>query len=230
MLNEEKIIQQYIKSGEYFDDSRYFFHRKYLSPFTESAYVFAILIISIPLMFVLIYRIYFSFPLQERIFYAVYVNDVFGKTSRILNASKDSPKLSVAYFLIKNYVINREKYEYNLIEDQAEYVRNNSTRLVFRRFQNFMNLENPNSPVLRYQKSGFREIKIKNITFQDANTATVFFSSKAIDTLADEVFEDMDWKAEISFESDPITKDYKPKARYGFIITQYKLHLIQNRK
>jgi type IV secretion system protein VirB8 len=131
--------------------------------------------------------------------------------------------------MVRNYVMQRERYNYDLLKKQFTFIKNNSTRIVFRRFFNFMNIDNPSSPVMQYQKSANRNIKILSADYTDDNNAIVTFHSEARGATGN-VLEDTVWQATISYEIDKIDPYLPSGSRFNFTVTDYQLKLIEDKR
>lgn len=107
--------------------------------------------------------------------------------------------------MIRNYVIHRESYDYDTLSSQFQFVHNNSTRIIFLQFSNYMNIDNPLSPVMRYQRNLRRAVDIKSVSYKTGNEVEVIFTS-LVKNIYNEILENMVWQATMSYEIDRSVK------------------------
>lgn len=224
-------LKEYVDSGEYFSDAIKWYNYKYLYPFSQRSFVFIISAIACIIFLGIILNLKNLFPIVTQVKYYTKADTITDKTAQIIRADSipDNPLASIADILLRDYVIQREKYNYDLLKNQFVYVKNNSTRIVFKHFYNYMNIDNPSSPVLRYQKDIKRNAEIISSEFITNTKAKIKFSSLA-KNISGEVVEDMTWSAEIDYEIDPINTNAPSESRFNFTVTNYQLKLLEDKK
>ncbi|MFY9589848.1 virB8 family protein [Rickettsia endosymbiont of Halotydeus destructor] len=222
-------VQEYIKSGDYFADARKWYNFKYITPLSQRSLLFLACIIFIALLLTICLAINALLPINQKISYAINSNKE--KHATIINTKQSTqhdPYNSVANIIIRNYVMQREAYDYDMLKKQFVFIQDTSTRIVYIQFANFMNIDNPLSPVMRYQKLFRRSIKILAITNNNNNEIIVTFESLAKNTTG-EILENMVWEATIGFVMDQISLDLSPGSPYNFTVTSYKLKLLKDK-
>ncbi|XVN40983.1 MAG: VirB8/TrbF family protein [Rickettsia endosymbiont of Argas persicus] len=222
-------IQEYIKSGEYFIDARKWYSFKYIMPVSHRSLIFLICIVFTILLTINCININVLLPLNERISYLIKSNTE--KHATIINTKQSAlrdPYNSVANIMLKNYVKRREEYNYDLLEQQFIFIKNSSTSIIYMQFVNFMNIDNPLSPVMRYQKSFRRSININSVQNINNNEAIITFESLAKNSMG-EVLENMLWEAKIGFIMDSIGVNLPPDIPFNFTVTSYKLKLLKDK-
>lgn len=169
------------------------------------------------------------FPLNIRVNYYINASDLNSKSAQIIHANtiKGDPLKSIAEILLENYVKMRESYDYDNLKNQFTFIRNNSTRIVFRKFFNFMNIDNPDSPVLKYQNNLFRKVHIKSISYPEKNNASIYFSSSS-SARGGGMVEHKLWRANIRYEIDDINLWSEHGSRFNFTVTDYDLTLVSD--
>jgi type IV secretion system protein VirB8 len=223
-----KSVTDYVKSGEYYRDARNWYHKKYLFPIFEWSLLVIVILFTLFICGGLAFNVYYLFPLKIQREYLTYLDEGLDKAPVILKANSQKTELeSITALLIKNYVKQREKYNYDNIKQQLLYIKNNSTKLLFKEFYEGLSLTNPNSLILKFKKDAKRTILPKAVKFSNNNMVNVNFISKA-ENLRGELIEDAEWEAVISFESDKINPQATPGTRFGFIVTNYKVRLVKN--
>lgn len=225
-----KSLKEYIETGEYFTDARHWYKYKYIHPFSQRSFIFILSVIICVLFIGVVINIDSLFPSVIQVKYSISATTSANKTAQIIRANqiKNDPQSSVTDILIKNYVLSREKYSYSDLKKQFIFVKNNSTRIVFRRFYNFMNIDNPSSPVLKYQKNTKRTAKIISTSYPSKTKAVVKFNS-IVQNSAGEIAEDIVWQATIDYEIDKINPNLPSGSRFNFTVTDYQLKLIKDR-
>ncbi|MDJ1407181.1 MAG: type IV secretion system protein [Candidatus Midichloria sp.] len=136
----------------------------------------------------------------------------FQSRIKSLAQGDESIDISVVRYLIAYYVINREEYRYNglnqdTIQEKLSSIRSTSSRRVYTNYLNYMDPQkNPDSPILKYKLQIERTISIESIKFPEGvnrpNTACVIF--KAIEKNSTKESASY-WLAEINFSLNSIT-------------------------
>ena len=221
-------VQEYIKSGQYFIDARKWYSFEYVYPVVHKSLLFLFSLIFIPLLLWLLINFDTLLPIVRQVRYAIRSEAL--KTATIIHANhiKNNPIGSISDVMLKNYIIHRESYDYNLLRPQFLFLQNNSTRIIFRQFANFMNIDNTESPVMRYQKTLRRSVNILSVNYYPNNEAIVQFVS-TVKNNTNEVVENIVWEAKINYEIDPISLGLPPNSQFNFTVTNYKLKLIEDR-
>lgn len=225
-------LKEYLDSKKYFIDARNWYNTKYLAPVSQRIWVFYTFILLATLLCSLILNIDLLLPIKQRITYPieVYTDINEGEPyAQVLEIPKtfegvNGPHQFIATELIKGYVINRENFDYNDLGRQIKYIQSSSTRLVFRRFYNYMSASNPDSPLMRYQKYAKRSIEIQNIKYVSSEEVQVTFVSKA-KARGGGSFEHMLWSANIRYSMGDVGKKMAAGSRFKFLVTDYRLKL-----
>ena len=162
--------------------------------------------------------------------YSIKATSSANKTAQIIRANQveNNPQSSVANILVKNYILNRERYNYSDLKKQFIFIKNNSTRIVFRRFYNFMNIDNSSSPVLKYRKYTKRHANIISIT-DIAKTKSIIKFNSIVQSSDGTIIEDIVWQATVDYEIDKINPNLPSGSRFNFTVTDYQLKLIDDR-
>lgn len=222
-------VQEYIKSGEYFSDARKWYSSKYVVPLSSRSLLLLACIMFATLLTIICINIDILLPVNEKINYLI--KSGAEKQATITNTKQSAlrdPYSSVANIMLENYVKQREEYNYDLLKQQFVFIKNSSTSIIYMQFANFMNIDNPLSPVIRYQKLFRRSINITSIQNINNNEVVVIFESLAKNS-AGEVLENMLWEARIGYIMDSIAANLPPNAPFNFTVTSYKLKLLKDK-
>ena len=225
-----KDLYELVKSGEYFKEAREWYKTKYVHPFSQRTFLMIVIVIMVVVFGSVLLNIYNLFPTKKEISYTINLADATNRAARIDEVDYDShdAQLSIVNKLAERYVIRRESYDYDDLKRQFVYIKNSSTRLVFKRFYNFMNIDNPESPVLRYKKNIDRKIKILSAKYPDGNSAIITFRATAED-LRGEKHEDKVWKSTFKFDVDKVSESLPPGQRFNFTVTEYDAILVEDK-
>lgn len=225
-------LKDYIESKEYFKDARNWYNWKYILPLTHRVWSLYLLLAAGIMLVALVININNLLPIKERLTYGVrVVSDTNqGETQAQVIEMKNfsgvgGPNKFIATNLIRNYVDSREIYDYQDIKKQFSYIQNSSTRMVFKKYHSYMSVNNPDSPVMRYQQYAIRKINIDDVRFISDNRALVKFVSIAKDSNG-KIFENLSWEAKIGFNMGEVGKKVKSGSRFKFVVTDYKLRLL----
>jgi len=228
-------IKEYISDGRYFLDARKWYTYKYLSPITHKVWAFYTASILVIMLAAACININQLLPIQQTISYAIAVekkNSTTDENANIIRMDDSDTEITPVHFiattLLQNYIINRESYDYNKLTKQFLHIKNSSTRIIFQRFYDYMNINNPDSPVIRYQKYAQRNIVINNISFVSNNEAMIEFKSIAKDT-SGKTFEDLKWQAQVGFEMSDIKTKLPGGSKFNFTVTDYKLKILEGK-
>ncbi|MFP3120472.1 virB8 family protein [Rickettsia sp. R2] len=222
-------IQEYIKSGEYFIDARKWYNFKYILPLSHRSLLLLICTIFTLLLTLICININILLPINKKVSYLI--KDDAAKQAAVTNTKHSTltnPYISIANIMLQNYVKQREEYNYDILKEQFTFIKNTSTSIVYMQFANFMNIDNPLSPVIRYQKLYRRSINILSINNINDNEAVVTFESLAKNS-TDTILENMVWEARIGFIMDSISTNTSPDMPFNFTVTSYKLKLLRNK-
>ncbi|MFV9929981.1 MAG: virB8 family protein [Rickettsia endosymbiont of Haemaphysalis japonica] len=222
-------IQEYIKSGEYFIDARKWYNFKYILPLSHRSLLLLICTIFTLLLTLICININILLPINKKVSYLI--KDDAEKQAVVTNTKHSTlanPYISIANIMLQNYVNQREEYNYDILKEQFTFIKNASTSIVYMQFANFMNIDNPLSPVIRYQKLYRRSINILSINNINDNEAVVTFES-LVKNSTDAILENMVWEARIGFIMDSISTNTSPDMPFNFTVTSYKLKLLRNK-
>lgn len=230
-MSTEEGLREYITSGQYFADARKWYNYKYLSPITHKIWAIYAILILVFMLTTLGVSINKLLPIKQTISYGISVDNQRNEAQESANIiqmdanASFTPAQFVAKTLLSNYLVNRESYNYDNLKKQFVNVKNASTRIVFKRFYDYMNIDNADSPVIRYQKYATRSVMINNVTFTSHNDAIINFISIARDS-SDKIFENLKWEAHISFNMGDMKTRLPHGSQFDFAVTDYKLKLL----
>lgn len=227
-----KSVAHNVKTGEYFDDARKWYNQKYIHPVTERSFIVLVFIVTSLAFLVVLYTFNAIFPVRREVPFVVKVEDSIDYFSVIkpLIRDNESPQQALNRHLIENYVTAYESYSFKDIAKLEARIRGSSTKRVYKAYSSFMSTTNPESPLLLYQRTSSRHIKILSTEIvQDesgVHKATVRFSA----TLDDRIHRKKTtttYKADITFLVADINKVTTKKEPFEFIVTDYQARQIK---
>lgn len=223
-----KSIQEYVRSGEYFTDARKWYNLKYAAPIIERSSILITCLVIVLVGCVVGLNISAFFPIIQQVKYTILSKDVYNYNATITRADQNNEPIEfIANIMVKDYVKKREQYDYDKLKQQVTFVQNSSTRIVFNDFYEFIGIDNPISPIMRYQKYINRDITILSSQYTKHGEAIVLFESLAKNN--GKIFENMVWQATISFEIDKINLKLPSNSKFNFVVTNYALKLLKDK-
>lgn len=225
-----KYIQESIKSGQYFADARSWYYKKYLNPISH----YSIMLLSCIVFFVLSLGILINvstiFPLVNQVRYSLNLPNALDTQAKIIKADyiESDPIKSIADIMVRNYVEQREGYNYFNLKKQFTFIKNLSTRNVYKKFYAEMDINNIDSIILKYKTDIRRSVtKILSSSSTGVNQLTLVFTTKATN-IAGEIIEDKKFSAVVDFDIGAIDLEAANGSKFNFTITGYKLNEIRD--
>lgn len=225
MKDKFELTKEHITSKQYFQDGALWYNGKFVFPIVQRSVLLIATTLLIMCVSVISYQIREQLPILTNIKYLIGVGgDIFSNDVSIsLDERSDSNALSfITEILCKDYVIKRENYDYDKLRDQIVYIKQTSTKTLFKSFYDSLSTSSPTSPLTRYQKYGKRSISIKKFNFLDRNNVIVDFKAEARD-MDNKIFETAEYSAKLSFEADALRVDMKSGSPYKFLVTGYRV-------
>ena len=137
--------------------------------------------------------------------------------------------LSIARYLITNYLKMREEFDSNSLNpeklnERLNYINNVSSLIVFQKYFKFINIDNnPESPLLKYRYKNSRIIEINDVEFlKNVKIPSYAKVSYKVRSLIDDKETSEEKVAEINFFMSEINKRFiDSKESLNFLITNY---------
>lgn len=243
MKGSESEIAKRIEDGRYFKDALEWYSHRYLKLASERVFLFFFVIVIGFLVLVTVSNFYSLFPTSGEVPFIIKVDeniDRYTAMKPLLTGTKTKTKTAkavrgaVAEHLLRDYLIIREEYknrgyEPDKLKVQHDWVRNLSSRAVYHQFKKFINTQNPESPLLKYQAHSRRQIDILSVTFEEdddiLNKATVRFQASVI--RGSEIKKSI-WEAVVVFIVSDIDEISQTGLPLKFSVTYYKSRKISD--
>lgn len=223
-------VQDYIKSGEYFIDARKWYNTKYLVPFSQRSIIYIICASFAVIVTIIAATFMSSLPTIVKVRYMLLVQNSYNTSANIIRADYvlNNPLSSIADIMTQDYVKRREQYVYDALQEQFTFIQSNSSKLMYKKFYNAMNIDNVDSPILKYRTDVTRTIKILSSRLLDDNKIVVKFESLA-KTVSGDIVENKIWDANVSFDIDNIDIEAQVNSRFNFTVTNYRVKELANK-
>jgi type IV secretion system protein VirB8 len=229
-----KSIAATIRSKEYFKDAMRWYEYKYIYPITQRSLLLILAGITSFGLIIILYNIISLLPVKRELPFPIMTENTIDYYSRIKKLSKShiTSQTDLANYLLTKYVNEREAYSYKSISKQMKFIKHNSSKQVYRKFYNSLNITNPSSPVLLFQNRINREIKILSISYVESeldegiSNAIIKFKGKLSTTYNSDSQESI-WLAKITFELSDIEKVVKENNSFYFVVTDYDVQQIE---
>lgn len=248
-----EIIKRSIESGNFYKESVKWYLFQYIRPIIDRNNMILFFLISAATVYMLYIIIDSTFPLVEEVsvvikerdssLYNPIIKKLKYNTEEERNLTVDDLILEI---LIKNYIKNRESFDFrsaNIEEINKKYTRikNNSSFLEYKNFQQTMDKSNPKSPIRFFGKNVKKSIDFKSLDLikkkSKGNFIKNYFSStvpKRAEVRFASTIESIDKDnkstkttkkhfVDITFDYEEVDRDNKEKREIGFIVKNYKL-------
>jgi type IV secretory pathway component VirB8 len=231
MGEASRSIARSIKNGQYFVDARNWYSVYCLYPKIERSFYFLLLSALVVILFIA-----FSFYTVlsnnvENMTFVTYPENTIKQETKIFNLDrKTDPKIAVLKYLVENYTVTWEKYDYNTISDQVNFIVNNSSEDLGQFFSEFMSINNTNSPLFFYQQSQIREIKIITSEIDDRKKiAKITFQANVINLNNNNaITSSTKWNAYINYSISDLQSLIESKAKkIDFTVLKYQSVKVQ---
>jgi type IV secretory pathway component VirB8 len=205
---------------------------KYISPVVERCYVLLLAFIFVTAAVAELIFVNNLYVENIRFVVPMTLDDTidFQPVIKELNSSTDTnndPYKVISEYLVSKYVKIRESYSYNDLEKQLRKIKNNSTKHIYKEFYDSISLDNPNSPVLLYQRAANRIITIKSVTTSEDNSIIVSFDA-IIDNKHQDNQATTSWVANVSFSMSDINYLLQNNHnKFYFFINNYQVQQLQ---
>lgn len=199
-----------IREGRYFSDAREWYSLRYLMPVPERSLLIFITILSLIAGMVAVWTSYSMFPVIRAYEVIVKVDDSLDHYSVIKRLAEPNltTRQSIAKYLLQDYVITRESYDYQNFGPQFARMKEASSKKVYREFEHNMSTANPNSLTVNYGKYTTRSVKILSFAFAEegryTEKAAVIFETTVVGRKGETSVER--WGAHITYTLEDINK------------------------
>jgi type IV secretory pathway component VirB8 len=217
-----------VRTGQYFVDARSWYIRKHVYPVVERSIMVIVATVFAVMAMYIAYVLSNLFPYKQEIPLILKLEDTMAHYPVVNGIGQDGEKAeySLAKYFAKKYVLERENYSYHTLEKQINKVKNISSKYVFKKFYEGISLENPNSPVLLYQKNITRKIEILSVMPGDEGSVIVKYTA-TLHNYKGEKTETSTWIANVSYDMADIRLVLEKKADLDFVITDYNVQQIK---
>ena len=246
-----QFIKETVTDGSYFEDAKDWYIFRYVYPICERTILFFIAIFASFIAYILIVTIIESLPMKQDVAIMIRPKDQ-SRYLPVIKSLKDSIELrnideAVTKYLLVNYIQKREGFDFrqnNLedLNDQLNYIKNNSSIQEYKKFQRFLSKSNKNSPINYFGKDFQRIVDIESVSFvrdQDnfVNKARDFIEVKIpkevkikyriITKINSKNVLSKKYLVKIKFKFSGINTNKTSKSKLDFIVNEYKIYRIK---
>lgn len=233
---EQLIIAEKVRSGEYFREARQMYDLSVHDPMTDRYFYIFLTVLALIIFFIAFTAARGLYPLDSSLPFIVKTNDIVDDLPHIrplITRSGESASDAVLHFLVSNYVTFYEEYDIEHLDRDMSGIGSQSVPPVFNAYKQLMNPANPNSPIALYQRHSRRVITIDSMRPQPDNSSVmqVFYTAE-VDTYGDSRIDikKSRWEADIAFNYSGVALD-KNTGKVNplrFIVTQYHTKRVQD--
>lgn len=253
---EQKEYNDFIKSsvadGTFFRDARDWYIFRYVEPICQRTILFFANVIAALITYILIITISNALPMKEEKAIVIRSSDQ-SRYFPVIKPLRDSVELksvdeAVLKYIVTNYVKKREDFDLRktsieILNNQMNYVRNNSVVQEYKDFQNFLNRENSDSPLIYFGKDFQRSVEVESVEFINKDIASLadqakYFVTSEVPQSANVRFNvtikinsvatsSQKYLAKINFKFSGIGSKNNGDQRLDFLVTSYKIFKIK---
>lgn len=223
-------IAKNIKSGKYFEDALDWYHLQYVLPISDRSYYFLIFIVAVLAMSTVAIVWNDSYPIKRVIPYYVMSDNTMDYFS-VMKPIKDyevktdhDANYGILRYLLMNYVKTYESYSFNNLEQQLKRIRHASSRSIYKRFEQYNSLQNPQSPRIRFGNKVIQEVRILDFAFVEGASAiptTAMVTFEVITKSGGTAQKVERFKSKISFTFSDIQLVKEGDIPFDFTVTSY---------
>jgi type IV secretory pathway component VirB8 len=158
--------QRALAAGEYYSAAIEWYAHKYLSCITEKVVFLYYTIVVLVAFTVSVSSINSLFPLAKQFPIISSNEDVQSMTMvvKLSHSPDDAPVVSLARYLVEQYVERRESYDFRTLEESRRYILHMSTSSARLQYENdYLSRHNASSMLLRYQRDDARVARVTNV-------------------------------------------------------------------
>lgn len=180
-------VKSLVRDGSYFKDARDWYIFRYVQPVCERTILFFIAVISGFVTYVLVMTILNSLPIKQEVAVIIRPKDQSLYFS-VITPLRDSAELknideAVSKYLLTEYIKKREGYDFRktnieALNNQMNYIKNNSSIQEYRDFQAFLSKNNPDSPITYFGRDFQRLVDVKSVEFLQTKTDTLIDTAR----------------------------------------------------
>lgn len=251
---QQKEYSQFIKEsvydGSYFQDAREWYISRYVYPMCERTILFFMALISGFVAYVMYITIINALPIKQSVPIAIRPKNqaLYFPVIKNLRDSVDLQTVdeSVIKYLAIAYLKKREEYNFRKLDIKSlnyrfDYIKNSSSIQEYKNFQDFLNKDNPDSPIIYFGYDFQRLVNVESVTFKRIVDDT--WSDELRSALINQTPTQLDiryvivkkvnsnttstekYLTRINFKFSGI--DVKNKSNLSFIVTGYKTYKIK---
>ncbi len=229
-MSKHESITQLVESGEYYKRAFIWHYHRHISPFIHRTVCLVIFIIAIFFAYIAIDISILEFH-KKVLPFPIYVennSNTFTSLEKLQGKRADINQ-TIARYLLSQYVLYRETYNNSLLDESVwnnlqQHIRAFSSRKVYSYYLDYININNPNSPLLSFSRNARRDITVDKIVFGNTGSekASVHFTASISGTSTTNTTEY--FIAEINYIMTDAKTVAEEHAKFNFLITSYTVY------
>lgn len=159
-------IAQKVRSGEYFREAQAMYDVSVNDPMAERYFYVFVTALALFTFITAFFAMQSLYPLSRTVPFIYALNDVLEDMPSIapLRTSREqSVNDAVLFFLARTYVDQRESYDISKLERNYSGIDHSSSPEVMAQYQALIQIGNPESPVVKYERHSVRHIDMVSV-------------------------------------------------------------------
>ncbi|MBI1275864.1 hypothetical protein GC177_07820 [bacterium] len=156
-----------IKSGAYFSEALTWYDAVYHAPIITKAYSVVVTMVAIGAIWFAISGLLELMPIQKQEPFVMVVKDLenFETNMKPLTNRTGDANEALLDFFVKDYVKNRESYDYSRFSVYSARIRAQSNDEAYSEYKRYQNTGNAESPVVRFEAHTIRTVRVTAIRY-----------------------------------------------------------------
>ncbi len=225
-------IADKVRSGEYFREARSMYDVSVNDPMSERYFYVFITALALLTFISALFAMQSLYPLNRSVPFIYALNNVLEDVPSIAplrTSPEESVNDAVLFFMAKNYVSQYESYNIMQLERNYSGIQHDSSPEVFAQYQQLLQTNNPESPVVKYERHSARQIDFVLVRrlVMPVNTLEIIFDANVVNA---ETSQKTRHKATIGYQYSGVEFDEKAdKVKpVTFTITSYSSKIFQD--
>jgi type IV secretion system protein VirB8 len=230
-------ISQEIKSGKYFINAHQWYANKFVYVIAERSYMAIIACCYISALLILGFYYMKIDPLAQQSSYLISLPDITKQYAsiRTIGNVNSSPQLNVAKYMLEQYVMQREHYNFTDMTSELagdrNFIKMSSSREIYLKYKSYISINNPYSPVMLYQNTNRVNVKVTEVRLLKLehnatySRAVIHYDSIARNLITNKTTTTK-MAANINYQIDNAEKAIDKK-RLNFLVLGYNIYKIK---
>lgn len=218
-------IAQRVKSGEYYREARAWYADVHQAPLNQRIHMILAAMVALLALGLAVTALLSFLPLTRQVPVPVHVGDLTLQAAAVQGLSRrgEDPDAALMRYMAQYYVEQREAYRVDELATSVSAVQALSNENVTQAYRTWMSPQNPQSPLVLYQRTSARSVRILStrlFTREEPKRAQVEYEATVLGAAAKAAAR---YTADIAFSYSPVTvnEDTGDIAPFQFQVTAY---------